>query len=135
MLKQFIEQLSIDMGFEQALDANEDGSYSLRLEPDIDVNLREGTDQAIMFHSKLAELPVHNTEDFLVKVMIANLFGRETGGAALGLDNEGKKVVLMDFLLNEENYRHFHDRLEDFVNYVEAWRQETLEFSEKQNAE
>ena len=134
MLKQFIEQLSIDLGFEQALDANQDGSYSLRLEPDLDVILREAPDSAIMLYTKLTELPTRNTEDFLLKAMVANLFGRETGGAALGLDNEGKRVVLLDFLIEENNYRIFHERLEDFVNYADAWRQETKEFSEQQNA-
>jgi len=135
MLKQFIEQLSIDMGFEQALEANEDGSYSLRLEPDINVILKEGENQSVLLYAKVAELPTHNTEEFLVKLMTANLLGRETGGAALGLDNEGKRVVLLDFLVEENNYRRFYERLEDFVNYVEAWSHETIEFSEKQHAE
>ncbi|HEY4831804.1 MAG TPA: type III secretion system chaperone, partial [Waddliaceae bacterium] len=84
MLKQFIEQLSTDMGFEQALEANEDGSYSLRLESDIDITLRESTDSIIQFYTKIAELPARNTDEFLLKAMSANLFGRETGGAALG---------------------------------------------------
>lgn len=135
MLKQFIEQLSTDMGFEQALDANEDGSYSLRLEPDIDLTLRESPDSIIMLYTKLAELPTRNTEDFLFKAMRANLFGRETGGGALGLDTEGKNIVLLDFLYDEQNYRMFHERLEDFVNYAEAWRHETIEFIEQQEAE
>jgi hypothetical protein len=133
MLKQFIERLSVDMGYEQPLDANEDGSYSLRLEPDIDVTLKESPDLMIMFYTKVAELPVRSTEEYLLKAMCANLFGRETGGAALGLDREAKRVVLLDFLSESQNYRVFHDRLEDFVNYVEAWRQETIEFSEQQN--
>lgn len=132
MLKQFVEQLKQDMGLEQALDANEDGSYSLRLEADIDITLKEDPDSVIMFYTKIAELPSHNAEEFLLKTMIANLFGRETGGAALGLDNEAKRVVLLDFLPEEHNYRTFHDRLEDFVNYADAWRQETTEFSEQQ---
>jgi Tir chaperone protein (CesT) family len=133
MLKQFIEQLSSDMGFEQALDANEDGSYSLRLEPAIDIHLQESSDATIMLQTKVAKLPSRKTEEFLLKAMIANLFGRETGGAALGLDKEGKEILLLDFLLEEKNYRVFHERLEDFVNYADAWRQETIGFSEQQD--
>jgi len=135
MLKQFIEQLTLDLGLEQALDANEDGSYSLHFEPDIDVTLREHSDSIILFNTKLGLLPSHNVEEYLLKTMTANLFGRETGGAILGLDNEGKRVVLLDFLLEEQNYNVFHERLEDFVNYAEAWRQETIDFSEQQNVE
>lgn len=134
MLKQFIEQLTIDMGFEQALDANEDGSYSLRLEPNIDITLRESLDSTILFYTRVTELPSINRENYLLKAMIANLFGRETGGAALGLDSEGKKVVLVDFLPEGRNYRMFYERLEDFANYAEVWRDETIEFIEQQEA-
>jgi hypothetical protein len=132
-LKQFIEKLSIDLGFEQALEANEDGSYSLRLEPEIDVTIKEHGEQNILFYTKVADMPQMHAEDFLLKTLAANLFGRETGGAMLGLDREGKKVVMLDLLIEEQNYHTFHDRLEDFVNYVDAWRQETVEFSEQHN--
>lgn len=135
MLKQFIEQLTLDLGLEQALDANDDGSYSLRFEPDIDVTLKENLNSIILFNTELCSLPSHNTEEYLLKVMSANLLGRETGGAILGLDNEGARVVLLDFLFEIQNYNIFHERLEDFVNYAEAWRQETIDFSEQQNAE
>ena len=131
-LKQFIGQLSTDLRFEQALDANEDGSYSVRLEPDIDVTLRENLDSTILLYVKLAELPTERTEEYLHKAMVANLFGREIGGAVLGLDNEGKRVVLLDFLSEGMTYRLFHERLEDFVNYADAWRQQTIEFVENE---
>lgn len=127
-LKEFVEQLSTDMELEQALEAKEDGSYSLRLEPNIDVLLRENSSLAIRFQTTIADLPKHQTEDYLLKAMTANLFGRETGGSALGLDAEGKKVVLVDFLAEHETYRAFYERLEEFVNYAEAWRRETVEF-------
>lgn len=132
MLKQFIEQLSTDMGFEQALEANDDGSYSLLLEPDIDITLRENPNQGIVFYTRVVDIPSKKTEAFLLKAMRANLLGRETGGGTLGLDEEGKKVVLIDFLSEDLTYREFHDKLEDFVNYTEAWRSETAEFIEKQ---
>lgn len=132
MLKQFIDQLSTNMGFQQPLEANEDGSYSLRLDPDLDITLKESGDNAILFHTQLAELPARNREDFLLKTMVANLLGRETGGAALGLDREGKKLVLVDFLSDHQDYRAFHERLEEFANYAEVWREETREFVEQQ---
>jgi hypothetical protein len=127
-LKQFIEQLTIDLQSEQALDANEDGSYSLHLEPDIHVTLKEAGNAYIMLHTRVADFPPNDVEQYLLGTMIGNLFGRETGGALLGLDKEGKQVVMLDFLPQEMNYRTFHECLEDFVNYTESWRQETIEF-------
>ena len=56
-LKQYIEQLSTEMGLEQALEAKEDGSYSLRLEPNIDVILRENSMMGIELQTTLADLP------------------------------------------------------------------------------
>lgn len=108
-----------------AIVPNEDGSYSLFLEPNLHILLRENAEAGISFLSFLAPLPEENKEEFLLKAMIANLFGRETGGAALGLDREGKKVTLLSFLPQQLNYRDFHDLLEDFVNYAEAWKLET----------
>ncbi len=134
-LQQFIDQLSTDMGYEQPLESNDDGSYSLRLEPDLDINVKENADDSITMSSSLAQLPSHNSEEFLLKAMIANLLGRETGRAALGIDPEGKQVVLVDFIIDVQGYRAFRERLEEFANYAEAWRQETKEFIEQHVAE
>ncbi len=129
-LKQYIEKLSTDMGFEQALEAKEDGSYSLRFDPGLDITVRENSESIIQFHTKLAPLPKDRTDEYLMQAMTANLFGRETGETALGLDQEGKHVVLVDFLTENETYHTFYEQLEKFVNYAEAWRQETLDFIE-----
>ena len=127
-LKQYIEQLSTEMGLEQALEAKEDGSYSLHLEPNIDVILRENPTSGIKLQTTLADLPKTQTEEYLLRAMAANLFGRETGEAALGLDAEGKKVILVDFLSEHASYPAFYARIEEFVNYAEAWTRETLDF-------
>jgi hypothetical protein len=134
MFKKFIEQLKRDMGSEQILEAKEDGSCCLFLEPEIEITLRENPDETVTFYSKVAPLPLQNTEEYLQTAMVANLFGRETGGATLGLDQEGKWVVLLEFCA-EQNYRAFHEHLEDFANYADAWRAQTRKFVEKQGVE
>jgi|GEM_PF-1609380 Tir chaperone protein (CesT) family len=132
-LKQFVEQLTNDLSLEQALEAKEDGSYSLRLEPDLDVVLRENNEKNIQIQAILADLPQVQTEEFMLRMVTANLLGRETGGSALGLDAEGKKVILIDFLSEHEPYRAFYEKLEEFLNYAEAWRRETVEFQRLAN--
>ena len=131
MLERFVEQLSGDMGLEGAVEAREDGSYVLHFEPDLNVGMKERPESGICFFAVLAPLPEEQREVFLQKLMAANLFGRETGGAALGVDSDGKRLTLSTFLSEQVNYREFHDHLEDFVNYAEAWRAETLEFDEQ----
>jgi len=130
MLNTFAKQLSTDMGFEQELEAKDDGTYSLRIEPDIEISIIENREGGILFWTKIAELPQNNIEEFLLRVMTANLFGRETGGSALGLDSEGKKLVLQDFLSEQVTYSEFYEHLEDFANYADIWRQRTMESSE-----
>lgn len=133
MLKQFVDQLSADLG--EPLAVNDDGSYSLFLEPNLHISLRENLESGISLFTVLAPLPGEKVEDFLLKTMIANLFGRETGGGILGLDKEGKKVTFLTFLPEKLSYKDFHDCLEDFVNYAEAWRVETTEFIEQQQTD
>lgn len=132
MLKKFVEQLSADMGYEQSLAPNEDGSYSLLLEPNLDISLRESQDSGITLRTVVIQLPKEKTETFLLKTMSANLFGRETGGSTLGMDQEEKNLILLNFLPQQLTYREFHDYLEDFVNYAESWHQETIEFAKQE---
>ncbi|MCC5832932.1 MAG: type III secretion system chaperone [Chlamydiales bacterium] len=131
MLKQFVEQLNTDLG--EPLAANDDGSYTLFLEPDLHISLRENPELGISLFTVLAPVPEENKEDFLLKTMIANLFGRETGGGILGLNKEGNKITFLTFLPRQLNYRDFHDYLEDFANYADAWKTETTDFIEQHN--
>jgi hypothetical protein len=131
MLKQFVKQLSVDMGMDESLGVNDDGSYSLHLEPDLHIFLRENPDSGISLFTVVASFFEERTEEFLLKTMIANLFGRETGGAALGLNKDGKKITFLTFLPRQLNYRDFYDYLEDFVNYADAWKVEATEFVEQ----
>lgn len=124
MLKKLIDQLSQDIG---PLDKNDDGTFSLQVEPDLHISLRENQESGITIYSGLAPLP-EKRGDFLLLAMQANLFGRETGGNALGIDREGKHLTLTGFLPEGIAYREFHDYVEDFVNYAEAWRKDTIEF-------
>ncbi len=129
MLKQFVDQLRADMG--GSFEVNDDDSYSLHVEPDLHISLRENKEAGISLFTALAPIPEERVEEFLIKTMIANLFGRETGGGILGLDKEGKKVTFLTFLPPELSYTEFHDQLEDFVNYADAWKNETTVFKEQ----
>ncbi len=129
MLKQLVEQLKTEMQLDEELIANDNGSYSLILDPELPVTLDESQEAGISLYAVLAPLP-ESCEKFLLKTMTANLFGRETGGGILGLDREGKKVTLLTFLSEGLSYRDFRDNLEDFLNYADAWKAETTEFVE-----
>ncbi|MCH9611141.1 MAG: hypothetical protein S4CHLAM81_14850 [Chlamydiales bacterium] len=109
---------------------NEKGGYVFNFEPDLHIAVYEHEDQSIRLFSTLAPMPEINAEEFLHNCMVGNLLGRQTGGAALGIDDSGKKLTLSYTLSEGVNYRDFRDAFEDFVNYSDAWRQEALSFAE-----
>ena len=56
--------------------------------------------------------------------MKANLLGQGTGGAAIGIDPSEKFFTLSEVLEFEVNYKTFHEKLEDFLNYIDYWKEE-----------
>ncbi len=129
MLKRFIEQLSPQLGFADTLAPNDDASYSISFEPKVQVTLKENNEQVIKLYSKLAPLPKEKEGEFLLYVMSGNLFGTQTAGNIVGLDDEGKIVTLNRFIFPEATYPQFKEALEEFVNYAEAWKLETKAFA------
>ena len=128
MLSRFLEQLSKDLSLEQPLAPNAEGFYSLLLASDLQISFVEKEDSSITLCASLAPLPEKNSEEFLLRAMSANLLGRETGRGVLGLDQEGKQILLVRALSGQESYREFHECVEEFANYADAWRQEVVEF-------
>lgn len=127
MLKLFIEQLSPFLGLNEPPLA-EEGLYTLAFEPNLQISLRENADSGITLHTTIAPLPALETDLFLQRLMEANLLGNETGRGVLGTDKEGKEITFTLFLPPNLSYKEFHDHLEDFTNYAEVWRDETLQF-------
>lgn len=54
------------------------------------------------------------------RMMEGNLFGQETGGAALGLDSDGH-AVLVRRVPGEVSQEDFASYIESVLNYAEAW--------------
>ncbi len=130
MLERLLEQLRHDLGIEEPLLPKDDGAYVVDFDPDLYISLSENADQSVRLFCKLAPLPKENREEFLRTCMVGNLLGRETGGASLGVDDQEDQVCLAKTLEAEVSYREFRDALEEFVNHADAWRKETLVFTE-----
>lgn len=128
MLKEFIERISKELSLTPP-DLQEEGTYQLTFDKELRISLRENTESGITLFAVLAPLPATKTEDFLQEVLAANLFGKETGRAFLGVDKEGKQLTLTQFISPGVAYKEFFGFLEDFVNYTESWRLEAEQFS------
>ncbi len=68
-----------------------------------------------------------NNADICHRLLSANLFGRGTGGAILGLDEQRGEILLVQpFDLATATPDKFVATLETFVGYVETWTAELI---------
>jgi len=65
-----------------------------------------------------------NPENLYIKLLRGNFLGQATSRAVLGLDEEGKSVLLRSSYPIIRSYREFRDAVEDFVNAVSFWKAE-----------
>lgn len=72
----------------------------------------------------IGPLPERNREDFYLLLMRANFLGQGTGGHVLGMDNEEKYLTLSSKIPYDVNVKGFKDYVEDFVNFVDYWREQ-----------
>lgn len=127
MLSRYVEQLIKELEMEP-ITSLEGGRYSLNLEPNLQISLRENDPPGITMSTLIGSLPEIKKEDYLLRLMTANLFHVETGRGVLGLDKEAKKIFFYAYLPPEANYKEFLELFEDFANYAESWREETKQY-------
>lgn len=82
---------------------------------------------SILFAAEIGPLPQNKKEEFLMRVMKANFLGQGTGGSVIGLKEDESCLTLSLSLPYEVNYREFKEGLEDFVNYLDYWKQEIVQ--------
>ena len=123
-LTQFIPQLIHDYQLGNAnLATGTPGAYALPLEKDFTINLVEVPDGFII-STDAAPFPKTRGELFATNVMQANLFGKETHSAVLGLSPDGNTLRLNLVVDYRVDYKEFMGILEDFITTVDFWRGE-----------
>ena len=122
MLKDLLPQLSQELNVETSLD--EQKFYHFKVGA-FDIGMKD-LDPGFYFSSNIGPLPKKKTEDFLMLLMKANFLGQGTGGATLGLKEDESFLTLSLSLPYEMNYKAFKDSLEEFANFVEFWKKESV---------
>jgi hypothetical protein len=125
MLETLIQQLGQELQMEEFIVSAAPGTYNLSFDHDIKLDASQSA-QGYLIKSIIGPCPKQNLEPFCVKVLEANLFGRGTRGAAIGLNAEGNLLTLSLELDYNSTYREFKEKLEDFVNALDFWREEAL---------
>ena len=121
MLDEFIPKLNKELEL-KGFGAPGQESYGLLLD---DTNITiSGASSGIQFIANLGDLPSEEPELFFVKMLRGNLFGQATAEAFLGLDNTSNKIILTYYYPYKLDYRNFKEKLEDFINSIDFWKQE-----------
>ena len=124
MLEQFLNTLAADLELDSPV-REEGGLYKLSLSPELVIVLKE-QDPGIAFWGKIGPCPTVKKEELFILLMKANFLGQGTGGAVIALDEDGNFLTLSSILPYDMNYKVFKDALEDFVNYIDYWKEELI---------
>jgi hypothetical protein len=123
MLKNHLQQLCQELGL-GAPSFDEQKFHHLKIGA-LDIAFKD-LEPGFYFLSNVGPLPTKKKEDFLMLVMKANFLGQGTGGGALGLKEDESCLTLSLSLPYEMNYKAFKDSLEEFANFTDYWKKETV---------
>ncbi len=128
MLEKFIPKLieDLDLG-KVTLSTGVPGNYALPLDEGLIINLTE-IPNGIQLKCAVAPYPKEQEEAFSTQAMLANLFGQGTNNAVLGLTLDANTLTLTQNIDYHIEYKDFRDLLEDFINTVDFWHDEALNY-------
>ena len=125
LIKKLCENLNIEIPIK-----DKDKSYLIEIIDGVEIKLWD-LDPGFYFHCNLAKCLEKKREAFFTHIMRANLLGQATGKARIGLDKEEKFLTLSYNIDYEITYIEFKELIEDFVNYINYWRDEITKYKEK----
>lgn len=129
MLDTLIQNLAEELELEGSLATETPGVFALPLEEDLRINISSLGQMGVTFFCRVAPCPDNQNEELFKEALLANLFGQGTGGALIGFDEAKKQLTLVKDVPYLVEYTEFKSILEDFINTVDFWRGETLNYS------
>lgn len=125
MLETLMTQFAKDLELEEPLNTDIPNVYAIPLEDDLAITLSPIDPFGFSIQCEISECPSDELESFYSELLHANLFGQGTKGAILGLNEEKNKLMLTQDIDYDIDYQTFSDIIEDFINTVDLWRDET----------
>jgi hypothetical protein len=126
-LNQLMENFQKELGLDKPIPTNDAGAYVIYMDRELFINVVD-MNPGIAFTCDVAPLPKENLEQFYTQMMLANLFGQGTEGAVLGLSDDGNTLILSREIEYNPEIDLFKEVIEDFMNAVDFWREEALNF-------
>jgi hypothetical protein len=123
LIKEMEKDYELKNGFVQP----EPGVWIIPVDQGIDIQIQRLT-QGFLLKAKVGEVPKEKEEDLYHQMLMANLFGQGTRGAVLALEDEGGYLTLSRAIDYDINYKDFKDLVDDFINSVDFWHEEMLNY-------
>lgn len=124
MLERLMDSLVKDLELEASLATEVPGTYAFPLDQGLTVMISE-IPRGFSLKCLVGPCPTLKEDQFLKQAMLANLFGQGTHGSVLGLTPEGNIITLTQVVDYTIDYKDFRDILEDFINIVDFWYDES----------
>lgn len=129
MLDTLIENLTQELELEGSLATEMPGVFALPLEENLAVKISPLGTLGVSFYCEFAPCPDAQNEELFKEALLANLFGQGTSGAIIGVNEGKKKLTLAHDIPYLVDYATFRNILEDFINTVDFWRDESKNYS------
>jgi hypothetical protein len=127
MLSTLVENLGKNLQMTDSISSKSPHSYTLAFDEANVITISEIEEGGYLVYSLLAPCPKQNPEALYTLLLDSNLFGQATHGAVIGLSEEGNNLTLSQELDYNTNDREFKEKLEDFLNIADFWRQKIAE--------
>jgi hypothetical protein len=130
MLDTFMQQLMKEMEIEGSLATEVPGVYAIPIAESGSLFITS-VPRGFTLRCQFAFIKPENEETFYTHALQANLFGEGTEGSILGIDSEGKQLILSREIDYNLEYKEFREIIEDFLNSVDFWREEAQAYGTK----
>lgn len=127
-LTQLMDLFGKEIGLTGAYPQNEHGAFVVHMEPEVSFVVTD-LNPTISLTCTVAPCPKQGIDAFYSQMMLANLFGQGTEGAVLGLSDDGNHLTLTREIEYNVDYEQFKEVLEDFMNAIDFWRTEALNYN------
>lgn len=128
MLDKYIQQLTKEMEIEGSLATEVPGVFAIPVDENRAV-IVTSIPRGFTIRCTVIAIKPENEELFYTQALQANLFGQGTDRATLGLDSDGKKLILSREIDYNVEYKDFRDIIEDFLNAVDFWTVEAQAYT------
>ena len=127
MLEHLITELTEKLELPLNLEKDAKGYMTLSLNEDLTLFFKD-LNPGFTCKSLIGALPKESSlETLYILLMKANFLGQGTKGAVIGLDENLQNITFTLSIPEELTYRHFKDRVEDFVNYLNYWKKRIVQ--------